>query len=75
MLNLDYVSSEGVDATRVGSAVGVKTEAGCEGGGVYRKCELFQTCKLSGSWALFQDPPAADSRCWELYYFSLSSSP
>lgn len=59
----------------VGAAAGGRTEAGYEGGGVYRKCELFQACRLSRSWALFQDPPAADGRCWGLYYFSPSSSP
>lgn len=42
---------------------------------IYRKCELFQACRLSRSRALFQDPPAADGRCWGLYYFSPSSSP
>lgn len=31
MLNMDYVSSKGVDATCVGSAAGVGTEAGCDG--------------------------------------------
>lgn len=72
---MDYVSSKGADATCVGSAAGGRTEAGCEGGGVHRKCELFQACRLSRSWALVQDPPAADSRCWELYYFSPSNSP
>lgn len=55
--------------TCVHSAAGVRIEAKCERGGVYRKCELFQACRLSRSWALLQDPQAADSRCWELYYF------
>ncbi len=51
-----------MESTRAGAAAADRTEAGCEGGGVHRKCELFQACRPSRSWALFQNPPVADGR-------------